>query len=224
MTVLRHRGGTLNLRLGRATRKVPGVLRRHRLDWLAVQELNGRGSWLSNRLGERWRVVVGPDGDSALIVRADLRVQFPARHHLGGVEWERGKGRPGLHPSRMAASARVGGRDGYRVLVYHGPPGPHYDVRFPLRRAASDVSLERLAAICRRWSNRGRGWVAVGDFNVQTADPRVRSLAARLRASIVGWGIDYALASEGLRVSHMRAHRVARTDHKLRTFLITKES
>src|SRR5690606_20583818 len=71
-TVTVHRAGQWNLRLGRAAKKVPALLRRERLDWLAVQELKQRGPWLQRRLNQlhhtgrlpAYTVVVAADGDS----------------------------------------------------------------------------------------------------------------------------------------------------------------
>lgn len=217
------RGGTWNLRLGKAVPKVKRLMNRHRLDWLTVQELNGQGQRLQRRLGLGFDVIASSDGDSAVVVRRGVDWGAPRAHAMGGVEWERQAGRPGLHPARNTASVRIGPRNGgYRVLSAHMPPGPDWKHR---RAEARHAYMQRVTYLGRRWSARDHlgGWVMAGDWNLNRRDARARTVARNLQAQTTGVGVDWVMA-HGVTVSDYRVVGWLRrwSDHRPRIFTVTR--
>lgn len=236
---MRHKAGAWNLRIGRnpvtVTGEVLSLLTEHDLDWLTVCEANGYLRALRGRLAEHgYALLVDPrDGsarDSAVIVRKSLALSgLVDLHRLGGVEWERKPGRPGLHWARSMSSAVLADSLA-RVGAVHLPPGP-FGPRFPLRRRAHHASLRRLYRIGRRWNRRRRDgrplpWLLPGDWNM-TRDvpgtwisPSPRWLADQLGAEITGNGIDYVM-HRGCQVSNLRRVDHGTSDHLPLVFDVT---
>lgn len=230
---MKHRAGTWNLRKGKAAKRVPNLLRKYRLHWLAVQELNGQGPWLQrelNRLDREgkmrhgYSLITAEDGDSGVLVRDGVPWGSVVMHQMGRVKWERKKGRPGLHPERVAVSLRIGPHNGgYRVFPVHTPPrgGP----QMWRRRLARERYLQRLETILTRAKDRSNlsGIVPVGDWNWKRTDPRIEKLVKSLGGGTVGNGVDWAMEVGNVVVSEYR--RVMRwllvSDHRARVFTVT---
>lgn len=222
------KGGTWNLHQGRAVdtvvAEVVEFVTSEDLDFLAVQEAS---SYLGRKMrralrehgykiGRAW----APDRsarDSAIITRKTRRAGGARMHRLGGIGWERGKGRPGLHWPRTAQSLRV---DWLRVLDVHQPPGP-FGPAFPLRRKANEKGYQRVARIVTRWIKRGISWVGPGDWNREPSDPVVKAFIAATGAEVTGSGIDW-IASHGVTVSNVRKHKFGTSDHRPVTFTVER--
>jgi exonuclease III len=217
------RAGTWNLRLGQAIPAIPDLLVDHDLDWLAVQELGGKVRLLRRLVKPfGYRVRAAGDGDSAVIVRRRIPSSLPRRHWMGGVEWERKAGRPGLHPARVGMSTRIGRDKGYRVLPVHVPP-KGADSQ-PLRRKARDAYMGRLEAALLQWARRGRDWIAVGDWNNAPDSLPVELLAYATDGRVahaVRAGVDYAMF-RGVSVSDVRVVPQRLGDHDPRVFTVTR--
>lgn len=233
--------GTWNLRLGRAIGDVPGLIKAEGLDALAVQEVAGGadGEQRRRRNVRRLRAAVAParlrlaaNREAGIVVRRGVRLTQMRRHVLTRTGWERGKGRPGLHPKRETVSVRLGpkGRDGIRFGSVHVPP--RGGAAMPLRAAARVQALAVILAICLRWNRAIKaghigGWVLAGDWNHPARSVVIRALAKSAGARVVGSGVDFALVSRSLSVGdHGRARRRASSDHTPRVITVTtpKES
>ncbi len=236
---VRHKAGAWNLRIGRNPVKVTGevlsLLLGNDLDWLTVCEANGYIAALRGRLAEHGYVVLtnevdGSARDSAVIVRRRLALSgLVELHRLGGVEWERKPGRPGLHWARSMSSVVLDDSLA-RVGAVHLPPGP-FGPRFPLRRRAFRVAVRRLRQIGRRWNQRRRNgrplpWLLPGDWNMRREQagswlsPSPRWLADQLGAEITGNGIDYVM-HRGCQVSNLRRVDHGTSDHLPLVFDVT---
>ena len=234
-----HQAGAWNLKVGRnperVAREVLALLLEHDLDWLTVCEAHGYIGALRRLLRLHGYVVLtnttdGSAMDSAIIVRKSLRKRRPGTlHRLGGVEWERKPGRPGLHWPRSANSAVVDDVLA-RVMATHLPPGP-FGPRFPLRRLAFRTAVSRLERVGRRWNKRRKAgkplpWVMAGDWNMHKNSPGTDDaptpawLAERLRATITGDGIDYVMHRH-CKVSRYRRVQHGRSDHLPVLFTVT---
>lgn len=218
-------GGTWNLRVGRrvnvAVDEVTDLIEWERLDFLTIIEASDYLPALARELrGSEWRVAgfpwqpPGPARDSAVILRRSLYHPRSTRiHRLGGVEWERRPGRPGMHWPRMAVSTRV---DWLKVLAAHAPPTPNLR-SYPQRDLAHAVALRRLHRIGNRWD---RPWVMAGDWNMRKqvegswGDPSPKWLARELDGEIRGNGIDYVIARDDLKVTNLRRGDRRRSDHR----------
>jgi hypothetical protein len=199
--------------------RVLDLLETHHLDWLVVMEAVGYIGALRDRLGRRFDVLTGDaDGasrDSAIIVRRGRVHGAPQVHGLGGIEWERRPGRPGLHWARKMVSARVGQP---RVGALHLPPGP-FGPRYPLRRAAYHGAARRIKRLVIRWNQQGRAWVLAGDWNKPKRErgswvvPSPAWIARTTGAKIVGDGIDYVMA-RGVKITRYRRINHGNSDHE----------
>lgn len=212
------RAATWNLRVGRpphvVANEVETFLDDHNLDVLCVQEAAQYVGALRRRLRGEFRVLHGRGSrsrrDSAVIVRKGARVRRKRVHRLGGIAWERGKGRPGLHDPRHMTSVNV---CGVRFGSVHLPPTPHART-LRLRRLSHAADVDRLVRIVRRWTRQG-AWVAAGDWNARPSSQYVAPL--RGLGLPYGDGIDWVLAS-GVTVSDFERQTFGSSDHKPRTF------
>lgn len=211
------RAGAWNLRVGRnvgqVVAEVQGLLDTWDLDWLACSE----GFMYRRALakGLKGYKVVGSRvdnsaRDSFLIVRKSFKVKWRLLHRLERVGWERDHGRRhlGLHWPRSANSVVL---EEMRVMPIHLPPGPD---SWKLRHQARITSLKTVLRLGRRWNTKPRPWLIPGDWNYRPGDEEIERLAEQLDATITGDGIDWVLASKGMRVTNYQRLPYGNSDHK----------
>lgn len=224
---MRHRGGSWNTRVGRnpavVADEVEALLASRDLDWLCLQEAGQYVDQLRRQLHGSHRVHAGRGSrsrrDSVVIVRYGLRSRWKRVHPLGGIGWERGNGRPGLHPPRHMTSVRVAGLRGYRVGSVHLAPTP-WATRLPRRGDSHARSVRVLRRITRRWSARLVRWVLPGDWNATPHSKFVLDLHSVGEPR--GTGIDWVLRSPGLAIVELRDVDHGTSDHRPVIFTVVQ--
>ncbi len=220
--------GMWNLRVGRDPAVVVSEVRQflddRDLDVLLVSEAYQYVGALRKALKGKYRVGTfwarGKSArDSAVISRVGLRTGRRYLHRLERKGWERRPGRKGLHWARSAVSRNVAG---IRFIARHDPPGP-FGPRFPLRKLANETSFRTMTRLGRRLNKAGRPWVDGPDKNRLKSDPVSQEFLDATGATAYGSGIDWAAAS-GVKVSDMRTHDFGTSDHRPKTFTVTKET
>lgn len=178
------------------------LLEREELDFLLTQEMGQYVGAIDRKLqGSPWRLSTRRGGtfsqrDSGVVMRR----KYPSKmrvHDLGGVEWERGQGRPGLHHSRTAISDSID-NGALRVMSVHLPPTPRLD-RFPLRDKAHRVAIRHLHEDVHDWKAPlllGGDWNMQPDVRGTVTSPTPLWLAEHIGAKITGNRIDYVMARD----------------------------
>ena len=161
----------------------------------------------------------GSAADSAVISRKGLKVGPRRLHRLERQGWERKPGRKGLHWPRSAVSRNVAG---IRFIATHMPPGP-FGPKFPLRKTANERSFRTLTRLGKRLNKVGRPWVDGPDKNRLKTDPVSRDFLKATGATAHGEGIDWT-AAVGVQITNVKAHTFGTSDHKPKTFTVTKEN
>ena len=207
------REGAWNLRVGRRPKVVAGevvaLLRSEDLDFLMIHEAAAYTAEIRKAV-KRMGYVVKIGGrpaskrDSAIVTRRKGGTVWSVS--LGGIQWERKFGRPGLHPARhMTALARGRTRRG----SVHMPPNGGR--RQPQRERAQAAALTKLERVAKRWTRRGYRWVLAGDWNAK-AHLEGAAIARRLGGDLTGSGIDYVI-SRGYHVADYRRGPKRGSDH-----------
>lgn len=222
----RYTGGLWNLGQNRdpvrAANQVHALLRTHDLDFLLtcetsdytealIAELDGTPWQFSGYTKDPMRRYGShvPARDSAVIMRREYP-SYRLLHEMGGVRWERGQGREGLHDPRLMVSDLIDGK--FRVGSVHLPPTPRL-VKFPLRDKAHRTMMRHLDAVVDGWQSR---WLLGGDWNMKagvTGPDTPKALAERRGAQIKGTGgIDYPMGYE-VTLRHPERIQYGTSDH-----------
>lgn len=208
-------GGSFNCHAGRdpfAVRKaVIGILARHELDFLALQEADGYTGVLKGLPG--YRLVEPTKSGEALLVRDGALIQGATSYRLGFRPWFYGRK---MHPARVMSTAVL---DGWlRVGSVHPVPKPG-----PRRFSAYAANMRRLARFANDHPN--RPLVYVGDWNklpTRNGPSTPSQLAHDTGASIYGPEgalLDYTIARK-CTVTDARLLDEGGSDHPLLIFTV----
>lgn len=193
-----------NTKVGRkhdvVARELRQIIKRHRPDVIALQEVSGYASMLRREFRKDWRVIVQTTGhaerrSNALLVRKRLRVYWTSLLSTA-VRW-RGPIRGLMHTGRTFPVVDVKG--GWRICCVHRVPAGLHSTNKARHNewARENVALLKLA---KRRKSRKRALVLVGDWNAGAGDDAWSSparLAKRINARVVrtGASVDYAIVT-----------------------------